>query len=230
MPDQQCAIRKSFAQSELIMKLNGLLPGENFKILYTFFAYALMIGFNILMPVLGYVNLFTADPEERMDLVGNSFIYMEMLILVFKNWSLVVTPDLTKKMLNRWNEDIFNTEVDIDRHIINEAIRERRQGYILYFMFAVSAPSFLLLNIIFSAHDDLKLPIWLPMDIYNSTLRYTLANSITLGEAIIQSPWYNYDMKSKRSLMILIEKSRKPIKFTAGKIVDISLETFDLVS
>ncbi|CAG9854735.1 unnamed protein product [Phyllotreta striolata] len=380
MTDQEFAIRKSFAHSELVMHVNGLLPGESFKSLYTFFAYALMIGFNILLPVLGYINLFKADPEERFTLLSNSFIYMELFILVFKNWSLIVTPDLTKKMLNRWNDDIFNTQVDEDKHIIDEAVRDHRIKYILYFILTASAPASLLLNIIFSAHDKLQLPIWLPMDIYNNTLRYTLVNvyiiigythgvfghfaidfllsslmlycasqlrlikyklenmekyfeedllcisdeifndkllqkkvydkitqcakvydsiysyvqeleeiysggvfsqflvgsmvlsiclynisktqsldleliyalsfllpmtyslylycnqgtlvieeSLTIGDAIIKSPWYNYDMKSKRLLMILIERSKKPINFSAGKIVELSLETFVLI-
>jgi hypothetical protein len=43
------------------------------------------------------------------------------------------------------------------------------------------------------------------------------------------SNWYNFDEKSKKALIILMERSKNPILVTAGKILDLSLETFATV-
>jgi hypothetical protein len=42
--------------------------------------------------------------------------------------------------------------------------------------------------------------------------------------------WYEYDLKSQKALIMLMERSRKPIIVTAGKILDLSLETFTTVN
>ncbi|CAH1374418.1 unnamed protein product [Tenebrio molitor] len=51
----------------------------------------------------------------------------------------------------------------------------------------------------------------------------TLINSIYMGK------WYEYDLKSQKALIMLMERSRKPIIVTAGKILDLSLETFTTI-
>ncbi|CAH1374427.1 unnamed protein product [Tenebrio molitor] len=58
---------------------------------------------------------------------------------------------------------------------------------------------------------------------YGSTLSEE-SNSLT--NAIYMSNWYNFDEKSKKALIILMERSKNPILVTAGKILDLSLETF----
>ncbi|RZC41684.1 7tm 6 domain containing protein [Asbolus verrucosus] len=47
-----------------------------------------------------------------------------------------------------------------------------------------------------------------------------LTNSIYMGN------WYEYDIKSRKALITLMERSKIPMKVTAGKILDLSLETF----
>jgi hypothetical protein len=42
--------------------------------------------------------------------------------------------------------------------------------------------------------------------------------------------WYKYNIKCRRALIILMERSRRPIIITAGKILDLSLETFTTVT
>lgn len=44
------------------------------------------------------------------------------------------------------------------------------------------------------------------------------------------SNWYNYDIKSRKALILLMERSKRPTVVTAGKILDLSLETFTTVS
>lgn len=41
--------------------------------------------------------------------------------------------------------------------------------------------------------------------------------------------WYKYDLKSRNALIILMERSKKPMIVTAGKILDLSLVTFTTV-
>jgi hypothetical protein len=41
--------------------------------------------------------------------------------------------------------------------------------------------------------------------------------------------WYNYDLKSQKALITLMERSKTPMLITAGKILPLSLETFTMV-
>jgi hypothetical protein len=41
--------------------------------------------------------------------------------------------------------------------------------------------------------------------------------------------WYKYDVASRKALIILMERSKKPMIVTAGKILDLSLVTFTTV-
>ena len=41
--------------------------------------------------------------------------------------------------------------------------------------------------------------------------------------------WYDYDMKSKKALIVLMERSKDPMIVTAGKILELSLVTFATV-
>ncbi|KAJ3643971.1 hypothetical protein Zmor_026650 [Zophobas morio] len=58
---------------------------------------------------------------------------------------------------------------------------------------------------------------------YGSTL-FEESNNLT--NAIYIGRWYDYDTKSKKALITLMERSREPITVTAGKILDLSLATF----
>ncbi|CAG9859434.1 unnamed protein product [Phyllotreta striolata] len=53
--------------------------------------------------------------------------------------------------------------------------------------------------------------------------------SSSIGGAIFSSPFYNYNKKCNSSLIILMEKTKRPIKFTAGKLLELSLDTFVLI-
>ncbi|XP_068909818.1 odorant receptor Or1-like [Tenebrio molitor] len=55
----------------------------------------------------------------------------------------------------------------------------------------------------------------------------TLAEeSNTLTNAIYMGNWYNYDVKSRKALITLMEGAKQPMTVTAGKIIDLSLSTF----
>jgi hypothetical protein len=43
------------------------------------------------------------------------------------------------------------------------------------------------------------------------------------------SKWYDYTPQSKKALLILMERCKRPIIITAGKVLEVSLETFILV-
>lgn len=48
----------------------------------------------------------------------------------------------------------------------------------------------------------------------------------TLNEAIYLSRWYEYDVKCRKSLIILMERSKRPMVVTAGKITTVTIATF----
>ncbi|XP_064212367.1 odorant receptor 33a isoform X1 [Tribolium castaneum] len=52
----------------------------------------------------------------------------------------------------------------------------------------------------------------------------------SLINAIYMNRWYEYKKESQKALIILMECSKKPLLITAGRVVDLSLETFTLVS
>ncbi|KAJ3643973.1 hypothetical protein Zmor_026652 [Zophobas morio] len=58
---------------------------------------------------------------------------------------------------------------------------------------------------------------------YGSTL---FEESNSLSNAIYMGQWYDYDMKSKKALFILMERSKDPMIVTAGKILELSIVTF----
>nr|XP_015840912.1 PREDICTED: odorant receptor Or1-like isoform X3 [Tribolium castaneum] len=62
---------------------------------------------------------------------------------------------------------------------------------------------------------------------YYGTILYE--ENQTLTNAVYMGKWYNYDTKSRKALVILMERSKRPMLVTAGKILDLSLETFTTV-
>lgn len=44
------------------------------------------------------------------------------------------------------------------------------------------------------------------------------------------SNWYQYDVKSVKSLVLLMAKAKEPIVVKAGYVLDLSLNTFTTVS
>ncbi|XP_076235698.1 uncharacterized protein LOC143180057 [Calliopsis andreniformis] len=58
------------------------------------------------------------------------------------------------------------------------------------------------------------------------TSEYLTLKSINIDEAAYNIPWYELEPQDSRILMLLLMRSKKPVKLTAGKFLDISLETF----
>ncbi|KAK9884865.1 hypothetical protein WA026_009087 [Henosepilachna vigintioctopunctata] len=50
--------------------------------------------------------------------------------------------------------------------------------------------------------------------------------SASIGDAVYMSDWYSFDLKSKRMIIILMERSKKPLVFKAGYLLPLSVETF----
>jgi hypothetical protein len=61
------------------------------------------------------------------------------------------------------------------------------------------------------------------------SLTLLLFQNNTLSSAIYMSKWYEYGVTSKRALIILMERSKKPMVVVAGKVFDLSLQTFTTV-
>ncbi|XP_064212296.1 odorant receptor 85b [Tribolium castaneum] len=55
---------------------------------------------------------------------------------------------------------------------------------------------------------------------WNVSICANITTSVYMGK------WYKYDVKSRKALILLMERSKKPTIVTAGKILDLSLETF----
>jgi hypothetical protein len=43
------------------------------------------------------------------------------------------------------------------------------------------------------------------------------------------SKWYDYNGQSRRALLILMERTKRSMHVSAGKVLDLSLETFTMV-
>ncbi|XP_063912014.1 odorant receptor 94a-like [Zophobas morio] len=54
--------------------------------------------------------------------------------------------------------------------------------------------------------------------------------SDSLRDAIYMGPWYTCDIRTQRTLLIIMERAKIPVIVTAGKLVDLSLVTFTTVS
>ncbi|RZC36662.1 7tm 6 domain containing protein, partial [Asbolus verrucosus] len=61
---------------------------------------------------------------------------------------------------------------------------------------------------------------------YYGTMLLEENNSLT--NAIYMGNWYEYNAKSRKSLITLMERSKRPMIITAGKLLDLSLETFTM--
>ncbi|RZB38719.1 7tm 6 and/or Iso dh domain containing protein, partial [Asbolus verrucosus] len=55
-----------------------------------------------------------------------------------------------------------------------------------------------------------------------------LSRSNSLITAIYMGKWYEYNIKSKKALIILMESFKRPMVATAGTIFDLSLDTFSM--
>lgn len=48
-------------------------------------------------------------------------------------------------------------------------------------------------------------------------------------DAVCNGSWYKYDTKVRKTLIIFMERSKKPLIITAGKVVTLTLETYTSV-
>jgi hypothetical protein len=78
-------------------------------------------------------------------------------------------------------------------------------------------------------HSLKRCHIFLDILIINPSLQIFHFQSNGLTTAVYMSRWYEYDIKSRKALIILMERSKKPIVITVGKVVELSLATFTLV-
>ncbi|XP_063906963.1 uncharacterized protein LOC135125348 [Zophobas morio] len=44
--------------------------------------------------------------------------------------------------------------------------------------------------------------------------------------AICMGPWYKYDVEIRKNLLIIMERSKRPVLITAGKVVNVTVRTF----
>ncbi|XP_068909841.1 odorant receptor Or1-like [Tenebrio molitor] len=62
---------------------------------------------------------------------------------------------------------------------------------------------------------------------YYGTMLIEENNTIT--NAIYMSKWYDYNGQSRRALLILMERTKRSMHVSAGKVLDLSLETFTMI-
>ncbi|XP_044760903.1 odorant receptor Or1-like [Coccinella septempunctata] len=80
----------------------------------------------------------------------------------------------------------------------------------MYFFFLVSYSVTIVFQIYMFCH-------------YGNELHY---ESISIGNAIYMSDWYTFDKESKRMLIMLMERAKKPLLFKAGSLLPLSIGTF----
>ncbi|KAJ3666964.1 hypothetical protein Zmor_002380 [Zophobas morio] len=83
----------------------------------------------------------------------------------------------------------------------------------IYFLIAMNYLSLLFFQIFFYCY-------------YGTLL---IEESKTLPTAVYMSRWYEYNIQTKKTLNILMERSKRPMVVTAGKLFDLSLDTFTTV-
>ncbi|KAJ3666968.1 hypothetical protein Zmor_002384 [Zophobas morio] len=83
----------------------------------------------------------------------------------------------------------------------------------IYFLIAMNYLSLLFFQIFFYCY-------------YGTLL---IEESKTLPTAVYMSRWYEYNIQTKRTLNILMERSKRPMVVRAGKLFDLSLDTFTTV-
>jgi hypothetical protein len=78
-------------------------------------------------------------------------------------------------------------------------------------------------------HFPKRSPILLGICIINVSLQKLYFQSNDLITAVYMGSWYEYDIKSRKALITLMERSKNPITITVGKILNLSLATFTMV-
>lgn len=53
--------------------------------------------------------------------------------------------------------------------------------------------------------------------------------SQNIVQACYECEWYEFDAPARRTLFIIMERAKRPLKLTAAKIAELSLETFTKV-
>lgn len=54
--------------------------------------------------------------------------------------------------------------------------------------------------------------------------------SIKVGDAILRSPWYRFDVKFQRLIIIVLANTQKALIMTGGKFFDLGWDLFVTVS
>ncbi|KAJ3666978.1 hypothetical protein Zmor_002392 [Zophobas morio] len=83
------------------------------------------------------------------------------------------------------------------------------------------------LNFLTAANDLMVVSFQVFFYCYHGTL--LIEESKSLSDAIYMSRWYEYDIQSKKALILLMERSKKPMVVTAGRLLQVSLETFTMI-
>lgn len=54
--------------------------------------------------------------------------------------------------------------------------------------------------------------------------------STDLGEACYMTQWYEFDLQSQKTILTIMERSKRPVVLTAGKFFSLTLGTLARVS
>ena len=69
-------------------------------------------------------------------------------------------------------------------------------------------------------HEEVLLPVlFVRSDFFNFQNK-------SLTDAIYMSHWYKYDTRTRKILLIIMERSKKPMVVTTGKIFSLTYSTF----
>ncbi|CAH1374448.1 unnamed protein product [Tenebrio molitor] len=153
----------------------------------------------------------------------NSLVYFISCNICSSAWFIksFFREDISELPLDVWNPFKEN-----DRSIFYYSLYVSLSLGIFHFFFFCISIEPLIAGLIHHGATQLR--------VLKRNLRYLdeyVENKIhnSLTSAIYMSKWYDYTPQSKKALLILMERCKRPINITAGKVLEVSLETFILI-
>ncbi|XP_063905039.1 uncharacterized protein LOC135124071 [Zophobas morio] len=176
---------------------------------------------------------------------------VETMAMWFKVLPFIRNGEKIKKCINFFGQRDFAPKDAHEQEIKDECVAICRRNCTAYFYGIMVTEIVWNVPVYFGKERTFPVQLWLPYDpissslIYYVTLFYAAAalspnmksafrdvyfgkwlENNSLINAICMGPWYRYDAKIRKLLLIIMERSKRPMILTAGAVVNVTLETF----
>ncbi|XP_068909817.1 uncharacterized protein [Tenebrio molitor] len=225
---------QSFRINLRVMRAFQLYPPENHTPLYKIKAYFVHFVFVMYIPILGILYLLLEEHLNMERVNYNAAFLAQVTAFSAKFLPIINNAHRIKKCITFFESSSFNVTKAKHGNILNNCIQICRRNTRIFLVCVAVGVTNWATKPLFWEGRNFPTDVWLP---FNATSHITvyccfyiyLATgnmSDTLIDAIYMSEWYIYDVKSKKALITLMERSKQPITVAAGKLVELSLITF----